>query len=261
MIFFYTPFIYYYKTRLVDKNSLISWMLIYLLPIFIAASFVSQSNNLLIQYILTIILTHNLYEIGYIQNDTETVKKELNPTLRLSASELNYYCQNYIYIYAFRLFISGIITLLLMSFFDYEFNLILIWLIIPLFYIYNSIRNRVNLIVHFLLVICRFVLPVYVLTSNIFISLLMVLMFPVPNLLERATEKRFSFIWLNKNVRPHIFLFRCEYYALLSAILITIRHIYINGNEINTIIIVSLYFFIYRLAIYIYHDYFLGREK
>lgn len=77
MFLFYTPFLYYYKTRLKSFYKLLSWMLIYLAPIYLAVYYSIQNEMDNIYFLLLIIVVHNLYEVGYIQNDTETIKKRI----------------------------------------------------------------------------------------------------------------------------------------------------------------------------------------
>ncbi len=119
MLFFFVPFLYFYKTRLRSIIKLISWGVIYLVPIFLSTFSFANIDYYFISYFVVLTLTYNLYEIGYIQNDTETIKKEHNPTLRLSRDELFFYNNHRVYIYFFRLFISFVLTIAL-AFFVYD---------------------------------------------------------------------------------------------------------------------------------------------
>ncbi|HFO5149574.1 TPA: hypothetical protein ACHJRG_004980, partial [Escherichia coli] len=98
MLFFFVPFLYFYKTRLRSIIKLISWGVIYLVPIFLSTFSFANIDYYFISYFVVLTLTYNLYEIGYIQNDTETIKKEHNPTLRLSRDELFFYNNHRVYI-------------------------------------------------------------------------------------------------------------------------------------------------------------------
>jgi len=51
-------------------------------------------------------LIYTVYEIGYIANDTETIKHETNPAMRLTANELAYYERHKHLIYGFRLMLN-----------------------------------------------------------------------------------------------------------------------------------------------------------
>ena len=259
MLFFFVPFLYFYKTRLRSIIKLISWGVIYLVPIFLSTFSFANIDYYFISYFVVLTLTYNLYEIGYIQNDTETIKKEHNPTLRLSRDELVFYNNHRVYIYFVRLFISFVLTIALAFFVYDKINAILVWSILLIFFFYNHVRSRLNLAIHFLLVVFRFVFPVYVITSNVMLLFIMIFIFPVPNLIERTSEEKFGFLKLNKTIRPNISFFRVVYYFFLSLFMGIICIIYNNHNELKTGFYISIFFFIYRLVILF--SKFLAREK
>lgn len=248
MFLFYTPFLYYYKTRLKSFYKLLSWMLIYLAPIYLAVYYSIQNEMDNIYFLLLIIVVHNLYEVGYIQNDTETIKKENNPTLRLSCGQLNYYYSNRLKIYLSRLLLSFIICLWLFIHYS-NATVWLVWCIIPFFFLYNKIRCRLNLLLHFLLVFSRFCLPIYCLTQNIKITVLMILVFPLINLIERMSEKRFEFNYVQRIISPRLDSFRVVYYFFVVTILSMSFFIFEDLHEIKFIVYISALFLIYRLAI------------
>ena len=93
-IFFYLPMGYLLKTRLNSLAKFISWNIIYVFPLFYLAYIKLNFVITIIDFVEilgSIIVVYNFYEIGYIQNDTETIKRESNPTLRVSKDELEYY--------------------------------------------------------------------------------------------------------------------------------------------------------------------------
>ena len=86
-IFFYLPMGYLLKTRLNSLAKFISWNIIYVFPLFYLAYIKLNFVITIIDFVEilgSIIVVYNFYEIGYIQNDTETIKRESNPTLRVS---------------------------------------------------------------------------------------------------------------------------------------------------------------------------------
>ena len=96
-IFFYLPMGYLLKTRLNSLAKFISWNIIYVFPLFYLAYIKLNFVITIIDFVEilgSIIVVYNFYEIGYIQNDTETIKRESNPTLRVSKDELEYYEEN-----------------------------------------------------------------------------------------------------------------------------------------------------------------------
>lgn len=94
---------YLLKTRLNSLAKFISWNIIYVFPLFYLAYIKLNFVITIIDFVEilgSIIVVYNFYEIGYIQNDTETIKRESNPTLRVSKDELEYYEENKWYIYS-----------------------------------------------------------------------------------------------------------------------------------------------------------------
>ncbi|HIF9062229.1 TPA: hypothetical protein ACX6MH_002418 [Photobacterium damselae] len=176
-------------------------------------------------------------------NDLETVKKEKNPTKRVSYEDILFYEKNKYIIYSIRIAIS----IAIMFFYNGSNMVYLLLLILPIFIWYNSIRSRLNLFVHFLLVNLRFTLPIIIVIDeiNYMIVFFSVLVFPVINLLERMGEKRFDFPVFQK-IHKNINLFRVEYYLVLLLFTIFISNLY--PLQVNIIICVALYF-TYRLLI------------
>ena len=161
-IFFYLPMGYLLKTRLNSLAKFISWNIIYVFPLFYLAYIKLNFVITIIDFVEilgSIIVVYNFYEIGYIQNDTETIKRESNPTLRVSKDELEYYEENKWYIYIARIVINCIFVYFLFYLSDinsllyFEF---LLHLLLLLFIFYNLIRNRMSILLYFLLIILYF---------------------------------------------------------------------------------------------------------
>ena len=208
MIFFYIPFLYFIKSRFSSNLKVLSWLLIYFVPLFIITGGVNYIN-----FILMCTLVYTLYEIGYIQNDAETIKKEKNPTERLSKHQLSYYEFNKANIYTFRFLLSFLICYYLTN--NGVSFVYLTFLITPVFFIYNHIRSRFSLLVHFLLVCLRFSLPVLLLSNSIVLFFISILLFPFINTFERSGEKRFNYRRSISFQHKYRSLFRVLYYGFL----------------------------------------------
>ena len=249
MNFLYIPICYTFKTRLKNIVALFSWVVICPLLLFIIL--ITQDNihislSLITCYIFSFLHTYNLYEIGYIINDTETIKKEKEPTLRLSYTSLNYYYTKRIKIYLIRLMLSATISLILLLY--YHTPLIYIfysWLIIPVYLIYNNIRNIFNLPIHFILVILRYTSPLVLsmtLTPSMFF--IIILIFPLINLIERASEKRFNINFLIQK-RKFIEKFRFFYYLVILLLIVALQTF--SYPIPNYFFIITTYMLLYRL--------------
>lgn len=197
---FFAPAGYFIRTRLDGGPAVISWLMIYPVPIALSvvvtvgAPDPGQSLALL----LAMLVTYALYEVGYMDNDTRTVRHESAPTDRLDDREKAFFARRWPGILAVRLgFVVGGCAAIWMlegylhrGILTFYLGLIAIAVIFPL---YNSVRGRVNLPLHFVLVTCRFCLPGLVLVPSGLPAYLamMVVAFPMINLLERSGEARY----------------------------------------------------------------------
>ncbi|EKT63115.1 WbuO protein [Providencia alcalifaciens Dmel2] len=238
-IAFYIPFYYSFKTRFRTKIKLLSWFLIYVIPL-LSITFIYSSSEVSAS-LINIILFYTIYEVGYIFNDTYTIKKESSPTLRLSKNQLDYCEKNIIFICIFRLITSIFLLFVLKSIgFNWIYSLSVVTLIALIYCIYNSIRNKINLLLHFLLVNLRYTAVVIPFLS-LYEILIVIFIFPIINLLERASEPRFGLTYFQKFLLSNKESGRYIYYLILSIALIILNGIY------YPLFWISFYYFIFRL--------------
>lgn len=196
---FYLPFWYSKQTRFRTITRFFSWIIIYVIPVSLSFLLVSPEFSYIniFKSFLAILLVYNLYEIGYIYNDAETIKKEISPTLRLNYQQLQYYENNKNYIYFFRFSVSLLITFALSLYDRTLLFLLASWAIIPAYVLYNTVRSRLNIPLHFILVTLRYCSPVLLFTgvNDAYICFFMILLFPLINTLERCTESRFGLVF------------------------------------------------------------------
>lgn len=252
--FYYIPYLYTNKAKLGKRGRLLSYFLILVIPPAYFAVVLQSAitiQNLLYVLIGTIIV-QNIYEIGYIQNDTETIKRDPTPTIRLSKEALQYYERNKFGIYAIRAFWMIILDfiLLLISGFSHDIIVFLIvsTLILPIFILYNSIRNFWNLILHFIMTILKYTSVQFLFTSTFKPSIFVLSLFtyPIMNFLDRAATPRFLKKFSEYYI-PRTAMYRMIYYSLLfmaCGILFCLHMI-----NILSLCIVAFYF-IYRLSIF-----------
>lgn len=253
---YYIPFFYFYKTRLKSIKKYISWMIIYTIPVSFSFVFYTGFSlggiqNLFVS-LLSITLIYSLYEIGYIYNDTETIKTEKKPTIRLTKYQLRFYENNKITIYSSRVIISIFISLLLMSFMssNIAYFICSAWSLLIVYYFYNTTRSIYNLPLHFILVAIRYSSASLIFGQSYLVLFYLILLFPVINLLERSTENRFNINSIINKPFKNNASGRVFYYALLSLFSI---FVYLNNQDtVNYIfIIMSLYYFLYRLSLFL----------
>lgn len=252
MIFFYIPFFYTFKTRLISIDKIISWGMIYIIPISIANFILNVEHNGFIDFLnlfFSFSLVYSLYELGYIYNDAVTIKNEVKPTLRLSIAELQFFYRHKISIVFVRVFIALLLSILISN--EYGFGVYLTWLIIPLYAGYNKIRSRWNLPLHFLLVTLRYSCPALAVSGDVTVFFIMFLVFSLINLIERGGEKRFNFSFLQKSIFNNHDRFRCIYYGLMLIMAWIIFMWDQDSIAFYTLWVLTIYFFIYRTLLYL----------
>lgn len=230
----FIPFVYFIFTRIKTPSSFVSWIIIYFVPILVIAT-IFGGNDAFLTFCL-IASVYSVYEFGYIFNDSLTILKESSPTLRVSEEFSTFVRMNIYKLFILRLFQSYILGYIAVG------NICLFYIlpIIILYFFYNNIRSRVNLFLHFFLVLFRYSFPIYVLSGLSFFWL-SIFLFPVPNLIERSTEIRFNFKFLIR-LRPYIDLFRVFYYGAITVVV----YIFMNDEYVY----LPLYYFLYRLFCY-----------
>ena len=239
----FLPFYYLFYSRLKSNISRIAWIFTYIISIFI----VSYLSN--IEFIFTFLLIFSIYftyEIGYIYNDCEVIKKEINPTLRLKKEDFQYYEKYKLIIYSIRiLFLSIIIGIIYLSY-PYYINPVFYTLggISFLYIIHNNIRNHWNILSYSLLIFFRYFAFFSFIEQDIFFCFLLWIVYPLCVTIEFSSKSRF---YTSNYIKiPNFDRFRVFYYILLVFISFLLCIIIFNKYTI-IFLILSLYFALYRL--------------
>jgi hypothetical protein len=187
--------------------------LIYLFPLALLG-YLLGAATLSAQLLLLfgVVITYNYYDVGYIYNDTETIKKEKSPTIRLDPACLEHYRQYKVLVYFVRhLFgLSGLAALLLMrdsisvrQFFIFFASMVLMNLA---YYLYNNVRNYTNLIISPILTFLRHAGPLLlVLKVDQYgtLATCVTLAFVLPNFLCWLAKPRFRFLQLQARLENY----------------------------------------------------------
>ena len=170
MLMFYVPIMYALETRFLRRSKwgIFIWATEYLFPVIITLFLIAGMEicNIEVNFFLAVMGVYNFYEIGYIQNDCETVKKEVNPTLRVSSAELVFYEKAKFKIYGIRLILGVVFSLFFLIDGVSWIILLFFWLIIPFYMLYNNLRGRINLYLILPLAIYRYCMPVSLVVYN-----------------------------------------------------------------------------------------------
>lgn len=202
---FFFPFIITKKTHYNSFSKVIVYFITYLIPEFFILFFMNYYNhtlnfNVIPIFLISIFSFVNCYEVGYIYNECETIKKEKEPSKRLKDSDLEYYEKHKIIIYLTRLIFSFVLNCFLLFFIDVKSILLfslfeVITLIV--FFIYNNIRGPYTQIVYFFLCCLKYSSILFVFSNSISIEAFLSAIFVLP--LLRTIEYKAHY-GLNSNV-------------------------------------------------------------
>lgn len=166
------------KTHYNSANKIAVYFITYLIPLFMI-SFLQgypqsfSSVSFYSSFFLALVSYVNLYEVGYIYNECETIKKEKNPTKRLADSQLEFYEKHKAIIYAERFIVSIVLNLLLLFFISKKSVLFfstaeLATLLI--YYIYNNVRGKITQFVYFFLSMMKYSSLIFINSEKLSLS-------------------------------------------------------------------------------------------
>lgn len=184
---FYLPIVYTIKTRYSSFFKRIVYFLTYILPEFLLLFFECYENftiyRIIVIFALSMLSYINVYELGYIYNDTETIKKEKSPTLRLSEKQLMHYEKRKIFIYSVR-FLQVFFLNFALVFFISQKSLVVFSLVelftLTVYWIYNHVRGNTAMFFYFFLISARYVSVNLCSIENFTISVFLAALFVFP---------------------------------------------------------------------------------
>lgn len=250
------PLYYTYKSRMKTNLQKVAYIFTYIIPV-VLMGLLNSTKFLIIEDVLKIILSilicMEIYEIGYILNDTISIKKEKNPTLRLEENEIKYIQKNINKVLILKFIVTTVLYIILKLIFNLSLikYIIVVILILGVYYIHNNFRNnKVTYITFFCLSTLRFFTPNYLLahSNNEILNLLLstVLLFSLIRNFEEIGHKKYYI----KNINIHKIRhgFRVGYYLIVLLVVTTLQNLNYNLKNIELLI---YYLLIYRLSIYI----------
>lgn len=209
----FLPFCYTFESRIKTKGERISWFLIY--PIYLLLFCYIFSFDFLYCFV-GILSTMQMYEVGYLFNDIYTVKKEKNPTTRISG-ELVWYKNKFKYLVVFKTITALLLPLVFLDLMFFSVMTTSLLFILFFYFLHNNIRNRANVLTYFFLVSLRYTAPVfYFLDFQLF--LLIIISFPLCRTLEHSCKKKYDIKLSKLIVSSNVDLFRVKYYAFFTFI-------------------------------------------
>lgn len=253
---FLLPGYYYFYSRLPRKSEQVSWLIVFPLLVLLGILFVSDRNpfTVIAIYIIANICWLNFYEIGYLENDAITIKREKSPTLRIPDQEIMFIQANFKKLSFLRMLIGIFLLIIIYSLIEYTLSFYLFVLAILLarvfFYLHNNIRNRLNIITyHFLSTTKFFVFPLLLVPNKEQLAPLLIALyfsFPLPRTIEHAVKTKYNLGALKAMV-GELDTFRLKYYLFLVVIALAIN-LFKQNQYSEVFLFISLYYFIYRLT-------------
>lgn len=252
--FFYIPGLYTVDKRMTTGNKKAGLFCYHIIPTLFLYMVSSNCNtSSIIDYILLLVMFYTLYETGYIYNDTETVKREKEPSLRLDTSEMGYYNNNRRIIYLFRLILSFILSvcIILHGGLRFALSMGLMFLEAVIFFAYNNLRGRSSLPVFFILEMFKYLPFALVVPENadVLIFIITMCIYPIPNTIERLAFRRYGFTTMINALptKKSYLLFRIIYNFTVFFILAVLSF---TDIATNIYYILFLFMLLFRITAY-----------
>ena len=253
MIKYIIPFFYTFYSRVKNNGKRIAYFFTFIIPVLIyglIVSYDSEKNMIItiIAIVVGLIGTMSIYEIGYIRNDVFTIKKEKNPTLRLSENDL-IYVENNITIILIIKYLFSILSVIIISFLEFKYTNFFIGLILIeiVYFIHNKVRGKLSIFSFFVLSTLRYVTPLLVINTNIYVIILVfIFSISIPRTIEKASDFKFNIKFLQFVLNSDLNLLRTIYYIIVVMITLVLG---ISKNIADVFIVVSIYYLIYRTSI------------
>lgn len=242
------PFSYGLLTRTKTIFYKISFFAVIVLPIFIVSMFSEYDIvYILPRFILGFVSMYSIYEIGYIFNDTYTIRFEENPTYRLNPKERLIVDRWANLLISVRL-LTVIISCILLYYLGVN-NLIYFILMLGLldvsYALHNFYRSKKNIFTIFLILVFKYSsIPILFMTIEEYISYFMWLVLSVPILrtIEFAAKPSYGIkLFVNFNHDE----FRVYYYAFITFVLFMLRKF--DYDYFTNVLILFSYFLLFRV--------------
>lgn len=185
---FFIPFTFTKRTRYNSSNKFVVYFITLIIPLFMLSflqNFPSgiKTFNFYISFLIALVSYVNFYEIGYIFNECETIKKEKFPTKRLTDEHLSFYEKHKTIIYFERILLSLVLNIVLLLFTSKKSVLLFSAaeiVLIAIFFIYNLVRGKITQLVYLFLSIAKYVTLLFVHSENLSLSVFIAAIFVFP---------------------------------------------------------------------------------
>ena len=262
---FFIPFLITKKTHYNSLSKIFVYLITYVIPEFLLVFLANFQNQIIdwkfyIIFLLSFISFVNYYEIGYIFNETETIKRETDPTKRLTEEQLLFYEKHKFFIYFERVIITVILNFLL-SFLISTQSIILFCcseiICLIIFFVYNCVRGgRITQIIYLFLSIFKYITITFCFSEMLNLSIFVagIFVFPIVRTIEYKAHygedsnvNQFFRKYIIKYNINKIPVFRV--FATLILFLISVLLVLLNICNFIPVILCG-YMFLYRFALW-----------
>lgn len=245
------PFMYGFSTRAKTVHYKISLLAVVVVPILVVVVFCNDDlAYVLPRFALAFVAIYCIYEIGYLFNDTYTVRFESNPTHRLDARERLLVERWANLLISVRHFTAMVCCLLLHSagVENLLHFVVMLGLLDISFALHNSIRSVANVWTMFLVLTLKYCsIPVLFMPLNDYMVYSAMLIFAMPAIrtIEWASKPIYGLrIFANYDHDK----FRVFYYAVLTVVSTWIW--YFVDRRFFCMLALAVYLLVFRLACY-----------
>lgn len=262
---FFIPFLFTIRTHYNSSSKIAVYVITYIIPLFLIVFLQNYPSSVsdadfYAAFLLSLVSYVNLYETGYIWNECETIKTEIDPTKRLSDAQLAFYEKHKVLIYCERFALSAMLNFVLLFFVSSKsavlFSLMELFSCV-IFFVYNSVRGKITQFFYFFLSAAKYSSICFCFSENLNISVIVaaIFMFPVVRTMEYkahyGADSDVNLFFRKYIIRYDISkITSFRVWATLALLCISVAFWF--SGVCNWIpVIVCLYMFLYRLALFI----------
>lgn len=262
---FFLPFMTSIQTRYNSFSKVTVYCITYVIPEFLIVLLQNHLQNLFAEklyiiFILSFVSFVNLYEVGYIYNETETIKHESDPTKRLSDRQLTFYERHKPLIYGERIILTIALNVVLSLFISKQ-SLMLFsaeeLLCMAVFFLYNTVRGgRISQVIYFFLSVLKYIAPVFCYSERMDMGVILacVFVFPIVRTMEYKAHYG-SEVNTNLFFRKHIIKYdvnRIPVFRVIATLCLLVISILMGIIGFCSWLpsIMCAYMFLYRLALW-----------
>lgn len=254
---FVIPFWYLCLSRFSRLSELLSLLCIYPLYLITFIFFLYDQPVLpdILGFLLGFCAWMTMYELGYMENDALTIKKEMHPNIRIKKADIEIIQKNFTRLVLIRitLFLALVSLIFVIALWTLSQSLWFIALVVSangFFYLHNFFRSRINILTYFGLCVLKYMAFPFLYLGWVFgiePYIILLVSFPLLRTCEHAVKGKYRLVGLQRFVGS-LDSFRVMYYGFALFLALTVWYY----SDAPVILVLSLaYFFVFRLGVWV----------